>query len=66
MIGFAISYMLKYIKQKYLLQKEQDPYMSPCTDNIRTLSSPDSVRQPLVPFTKKSKWFTIQLNNKAI
>lgn len=23
--------------------------MSPCTDNIRTLSSPDSVRQPLVP-----------------
>lgn len=26
--------------------------MSPCTDNTRTLSSPDSVKQPLVPFAK--------------
>lgn len=26
--------------------------MSPCTDNTRTLFSPDSVRQPLEPFTK--------------
>lgn len=27
--------------------------MSPCTDNTRTLFSPDSVRQPLEPFTKR-------------
>lgn len=52
-MGFATSYMLKYIEQKYLQQKEQDPYTSPCTDNIRTLSLPDFVRQPLVPFKKK-------------
>lgn len=53
MRSFTTSYMLTYIKQKYLQQKERDPYTSPCTDNTRTLSLPDSVRQPLVPFTKK-------------
>lgn len=36
-------------KPEYSQQKAQDPCTSPYTDNKGTLSSPNSVRQPLVP-----------------
>lgn len=36
-------------KPEYSQQKAQGPCMSPYTDNKGTLSSPNSVRQPLVP-----------------